>query len=75
MFNFDNITKEEIKEHNPKWGKIPDHSYQILAIGGCFEVRGNYPQSKIRYTHVVWHVNTHTYVVSKNIPFSTKHFL
>ena len=26
MFNFDNITKEEIKEHNPKWEKIPDHS-------------------------------------------------
>ena len=53
MFNFDNITKEEIKEHNPKWEKIPDHSYQILAIGGYFVVRGNYPLSKIRYTHVL----------------------
>ena len=23
MFNFDYITKEDIKEHNPKWPEIP----------------------------------------------------
>ena len=34
MFNFDYIPKEEIKEHNPKWPEIPDHSYQILIIAG-----------------------------------------
>ena len=34
MFNFDYITKEEIKEHNPKWPKIPDHPYRILIVGG-----------------------------------------
>ena len=34
MFNFDYITKEDIKEHNPKWPEIPDHPYQILTIGG-----------------------------------------
>ena len=32
MFNFDYITKEDIKEHNPKWPEIPDHPYQILII-------------------------------------------
>ena len=34
MFNFDYITKEDIKEHNPNWPKIPDHPYRILIIGG-----------------------------------------
>ena len=34
MFNFDYITKEGIKEHNPKWAEIPDHPYQILIIRG-----------------------------------------
>ena len=33
MFNFGYITKEYIKEHNPKWPEIPDHPYQILIIG------------------------------------------
>ena len=34
MFNFDYIAKEDIKEHNPNWPKIPDHLYGILIIGG-----------------------------------------
>ena len=34
MFNFDYITKEDLKEHNPKWPEIPDHPYWILIIGG-----------------------------------------
>ena len=34
MFNFDYITKEDIKEHNPNWPRIPDHLYKILIIGG-----------------------------------------
>ena len=34
MFNFDYITKEDIKEHNPNWPKIPDHAYRILITGG-----------------------------------------
>ena len=32
--NFDGVTKENIKEHNPSWPKIPDHPYIILMIGG-----------------------------------------
>ena len=35
MFNFDYITKEDIKEHNPNWPEIPDHPYIILIVGGC----------------------------------------
>ena len=32
MFDFDYITKEDIKEHNPNWAEIPDHPYRILII-------------------------------------------
>ena len=34
MFNFDYITKEDIKKHNPNGSEIPDHPYRILIIGG-----------------------------------------
>ena len=34
MFNFDYITKEDIKEHNPNWSEILDHQYRILIVGG-----------------------------------------
>ena len=34
MFIFDQkVTKEDIKEQNPKWLEIPDHPYQILITG------------------------------------------
>ena len=25
MTNFDDVIKENIKEHNPNWSQIPDH--------------------------------------------------
>ena len=34
MINFDNVRKEDIKEHNPSWPQIPEHPYRILIIGG-----------------------------------------
>ena len=34
MFNFDYITKENIKEYNANWPEIPDHPYRILIVGG-----------------------------------------
>ena len=34
MFNFDYITKEDIKEHNSKWPETLDHPYRTLVIGG-----------------------------------------
>ena len=34
MINFDDVTKEKIKEHNPDWFHIPDHPYGVLIIGG-----------------------------------------
>ena len=32
MFNFNYITKEDIKEHNPNCPEIPDHLYRILIV-------------------------------------------
>ena len=34
MINFDDVTKEKIKQHNPNWPQISDHPYRILIIGG-----------------------------------------
>ena len=34
MINFDDVTKENIKEHNPNQPRIPDPLYKILIIGG-----------------------------------------
>ena len=34
MFNFEYITKEDIKEHNPNSPEIPGHPYRILIVGG-----------------------------------------
>ena len=35
MINFDDVTKENIIEHNPNWPQIPYHPYRILIIGNC----------------------------------------
>ena len=32
MINFDDIKKENIKEHNPNWPETPDHPCRILII-------------------------------------------
>ena len=29
MINFDDVTKENMKQHNPNWPQIPDHPYKI----------------------------------------------
>ena len=34
MINFDDVTKENIKQHNSSWPQSPDHPYRILIIGG-----------------------------------------
>ena len=34
MFNFDYITKENIKDNNTNWTEIPDQPYRILKVGG-----------------------------------------
>ena len=34
MINIDDVTKENIKEHNTDWPQILDHPYITLIIGG-----------------------------------------
>ena len=34
VFNFDDVIKENIKEHNPNWQEIPDYPYRILIVWG-----------------------------------------
>ena len=34
MINFDDITKENIKRHNPDWLQILDDTYIISTTGG-----------------------------------------
>ena len=34
MINFGDVTKQNIKEHNPNLSQIPDHTYRILIIRG-----------------------------------------
>ena len=33
MINFDDVIKEETKEHNPNWSQVRDHPYRMLIIG------------------------------------------
>ena len=39
MFNLDDITNENNKEHNEKWSYIPDHRYRSLIIGSSDQKR------------------------------------
>ena len=41
MFNFDYMTKEDIKEHNANWAEISDHPYRILIVGGSGSEKTN----------------------------------
>ena len=34
MIHFEDVTKENIKEHNSNWPEILDHPYKVLIIGG-----------------------------------------
>ena len=41
MINFDDVVKENIKEHKPNWPQISDHPYRILIIWGSGSVKTN----------------------------------
>ena len=41
MITFDDVTKENVKKHNPNWPQIPDNPYRILIIGGSGSVKTN----------------------------------
>ena len=39
MINIDNVTNKNIREHNPSWPQIPDHTYRMLIIKGSGTVK------------------------------------
>ena len=41
MINFDDVTSENVKEHNSNWPQIPDYSYQILIFAGSGSEKTN----------------------------------
>ena len=41
MINFDDVTKENIKEYNPNWPQIPDHSNRLLIVGSFWSGKAN----------------------------------
>ena len=41
MIDFDDVTKENMKEHNPSWPQIPDHPCRILIIGDSWSGKAN----------------------------------
>ena len=41
LINFENVTKQNIKKHNPTWPQIPDHPHRILIIGLSWSGRLN----------------------------------
>ena len=49
IINFDNDTKENIKEHNTNWPQIPAHSYIILIVGSSGTAKTNSLFSLIVY--------------------------
>ena len=49
MINFDDIVKENIKEHNPYWPEIPDHPYRIFIIRGSGSGKTNSLFNLINY--------------------------
>ena len=47
MYNFDYITKEDIKEHNPTWSKNPDNPCRILIVAGSGSRKANALRNQI----------------------------
>ena len=35
MINFNDVTKENIKDHNLNWPQISHNPYRMLIVGGC----------------------------------------
>ena len=52
MINFDDVTKENIKEQNPNLAQIHDHLYRTLTIGGSGSGKANWLFNLISYQDI-----------------------
>ena len=41
MINYDDATKESIKEHNPNQTETPAHPHKVLIVGGSESGKNN----------------------------------
>ena len=70
MFNFDCITKEDIKKHNQNWPEIPDRPCRILIIGTSGSVKTNTLVNLINHEPDIYKI----YLYAKD-PFEAKYQL
>ena len=83
MLNFDDVVKENIKEHNPNQPQIPDHPYRTLIIGGSgsgkinslFNLINHQSDSDKLYLSAKDPYETkHQFLIKKREDVGTKHF-
>ena len=59
MINFDDVIKENMKEHNPNWPQIPEHPYRKLIIGDSASAKANSLFNLINqqpdFVKIYWH--------------------
>ena len=61
MINLDDVTKENIKEHNPNWLQIHDHAHKILITGGSGSGKINSLFILMRYESDKKYIKIHLY--------------
>ena len=69
MINFGDVTKENIKEHNPNWPHIPDYPCRSLIMGGSGSGKTNSWSNLINYQP---DVDKNLYLYAKD-PYETKY--
>ena len=83
VINFDNVIKEEIKEHNPSWPQILDHSYRIWItvwsgsgyVNSLFNLIGQQPDIDKMYWYAKYSYEVkYQFLINKRESTSSKHF-
>ena len=71
MINFDNVTGENIEEHNLNQSQIPDHPYMILIIGSSGSGKTNASLNIINHQSDIF--NKISIIINKCESVSLKH--
>ena len=74
MINFDDVTKENIKKHNPNWPQIPDHPRRILIIGGSRSGKTNTLFNLLSHQPNIDKIYFYQFLINKRENADLKHF-